>query len=108
LSWRLRPAGIFSTRKRISTQGDYSYKQAYYEDNRDTCAAQQGHCRLKRVAHESGIHQDGLLKEKMTYEIMKPEDVGLHKTELVLGSIQEGMPLRQGLVNSAMNLLLMK
>lgn len=36
-------------------------------------------------AHESGIHQDGLLKEKMTYEIMKPEDVGLHKTELVLG-----------------------
>jgi 2-isopropylmalate synthase len=36
-------------------------------------------------AHESGIHQDGLLKEKMTYEIMRPEDVGLHKTELVLG-----------------------
>lgn len=36
-------------------------------------------------AHESGIHQDGLLKEKMTYEIMKPEDIGLHKTELVLG-----------------------
>ncbi|MGO9613718.1 MAG: 2-isopropylmalate synthase [Dissulfurispiraceae bacterium] len=36
-------------------------------------------------AHESGIHQDGLLKEKMTYEIMRPEDVGLHRTELVLG-----------------------
>ncbi len=36
-------------------------------------------------AHESGIHQDGLLKEKMTYEIMRPEDVGLQKTELVLG-----------------------
>jgi 2-isopropylmalate synthase len=36
-------------------------------------------------AHESGIHQDGLLKEKLTYEIMRPEDVGLHKTELVLG-----------------------
>lgn len=36
-------------------------------------------------AHESGIHQDGLLKEKMTYEIMRPEDIGLHKTELVLG-----------------------
>jgi 2-isopropylmalate synthase len=36
-------------------------------------------------AHESGIHQDGLLKEKLTYEIMKPEDIGLHKTELVLG-----------------------
>jgi 2-isopropylmalate synthase len=36
-------------------------------------------------AHESGIHQDGLLKEKLTYEIMKPQDVGLHQTELVLG-----------------------
>ncbi len=36
-------------------------------------------------AHESGIHQDGLLKEKMTYEIMRPSDVGLHHTELVLG-----------------------
>jgi 2-isopropylmalate synthase len=36
-------------------------------------------------AHESGIHQDGLLKEKLTYEIMQPEDIGLHKTELVLG-----------------------
>lgn len=36
-------------------------------------------------AHESGIHQDGLLKEKMTYEIMRPEDIGLQQTELVLG-----------------------
>jgi len=36
-------------------------------------------------AHESGIHQDGLLKEKLTYEIMTPEDVGLNQTELVLG-----------------------
>ncbi len=36
-------------------------------------------------AHESGIHQDGLLKEKMTYEIIRPEDVGLKQTEFVLG-----------------------
>src|SRR3989338_1823485 len=36
-------------------------------------------------AHESGIHQDGLLKEKCTYEIIKPETVGLYKTKLVLG-----------------------
>jgi 2-isopropylmalate synthase len=35
--------------------------------------------------HESGIHQDGLLKEKTTYEIMKPEDVGFTKGGLVLG-----------------------
>jgi 2-isopropylmalate synthase len=36
-------------------------------------------------AHESGIHQDGMLKERSTYEIMRPEDVGLDKTDLVLG-----------------------
>jgi 2-isopropylmalate synthase len=36
-------------------------------------------------AHESGIHQDGLLKEKSTYEIIKPESVGLHSTKLILG-----------------------
>jgi len=36
-------------------------------------------------AHESGIHQDGLLKERTTYEIMRPETIGLVKTNLVLG-----------------------
>ncbi|MFA6320406.1 MAG: 2-isopropylmalate synthase [Candidatus Omnitrophota bacterium] len=36
-------------------------------------------------SHESGIHQDGVLKERITYEIMKPEDVGFEETRLVLG-----------------------
>jgi 2-isopropylmalate synthase len=36
-------------------------------------------------AHESGIHQDGMLKERSTYEIMRPESVGVPKTDLVLG-----------------------
>jgi 2-isopropylmalate synthase len=36
-------------------------------------------------AHESGIHQDGLLKHKSTYEIMTPESVGLSEHNLVLG-----------------------
>ena len=36
-------------------------------------------------AHESGIHQDGVLKNTVTYEIMKPEDVGIKKSTLVLG-----------------------
>lgn len=35
--------------------------------------------------HESGIHQDGILKERSTYEIMRPEDVGFIGTGLVLG-----------------------
>ena len=36
-------------------------------------------------AHESGIHQHGMLKHHSTYEIMRPEDVGLIRTHLVLG-----------------------
>ncbi len=36
-------------------------------------------------SHESGIHQDGLLKEKITYEIMRPESVGIARSTLVLG-----------------------
>lgn len=36
-------------------------------------------------AHESGIHQDGMLKNARTYEIMTPESVGLNKSTLVLG-----------------------
>lgn len=36
-------------------------------------------------AHESGIHQDGVLKDAETFEIMTPESVGLHQSRLVLG-----------------------
>ncbi len=36
-------------------------------------------------AHEAGIHQDGMLKHNLTYEIMRPEDVGVNQTRLVLG-----------------------
>ncbi len=36
-------------------------------------------------AHESGIHQDGMLKNAETYEIMRPEDVGVKATSLVMG-----------------------
>ena len=36
-------------------------------------------------AHEAGIHQDGMLKDRRTYEIMRPEDVGVSSTTLVLG-----------------------
>lgn len=36
-------------------------------------------------AHESGIHQDGLIKEKSTYEIMTPQSVGITDTHIVMG-----------------------
>jgi 2-isopropylmalate synthase len=36
-------------------------------------------------AHDSGIHKDGMLKHTQTYEIMRPEDVGVKQTSLVMG-----------------------
>ncbi|OHB37336.1 MAG: 2-isopropylmalate synthase [Planctomycetes bacterium GWA2_50_13] len=38
-------------------------------------------------AHSSGVHQDGIIKERTTYEIMRPEDIGRGKTRLPLGKL---------------------
>ena len=46
-------------------------------------------------AHESGIHQHGMLKHHSTYEIMRPEDVGLSRTNLVLGKHSGRAALRE-------------
>ncbi|MEO6030289.1 MAG: 2-isopropylmalate synthase, partial [Burkholderiaceae bacterium] len=40
---------------------------------------------LNAFAHESGIHQHGMLKHRDTYEIMRPQDVGWPDSQLVLG-----------------------
>jgi len=48
-------------------------------------------------AHQSGIHQDGILKEKLTYEIMTPESVGISKTSLVLGKLSGRHAFRERL-----------
>ena len=50
-------------------------------------------------AHESGIHQDGMLKNKETFEIMRPEDVGLAGTSLPLGKHSGRAALRDKLTN---------
>ncbi len=48
-------------------------------------------------AHESGIHQDGVLKEKQTYEIMTPESVGIPKSSIVLGKLSGRHAFREKL-----------
>ncbi|MEM7472522.1 MAG: 2-isopropylmalate synthase [Pseudomonadota bacterium] len=50
-------------------------------------------------AHESGIHQDGMLKNAETFEIMRPEDVGLTETNLVLGKHSGRAALRSKLAD---------
>jgi 2-isopropylmalate synthase len=48
-------------------------------------------------AHESGIHQDGMLKNAETFEIMRPEDVGLAATNIVMGKHSGRAALRSKL-----------
>jgi 2-isopropylmalate synthase len=55
-------------------------------------------------AHESGIHQDGMLKERSTYEIMRPEEVGVPKTDLVLGKHSGRHALRDRVVEMGYHL----
>ena len=50
-------------------------------------------------AHESGIHQDGMLKNRATYEIMTPDSVGLDKTTLKLGKLSGKAAFKNHLKN---------
>ncbi len=50
-------------------------------------------------AHESGIHQDGMLKHTETYEIMKPADVGVSETALVMGKLSGRNAFRNTLIS---------
>lgn len=55
-------------------------------------------------AHESGIHQDGMLKNRETFEVMKPEDVGLAGTSLPLGKHSGRAALRAKLAEMGFDL----
>src|SRR3954467_2200658 len=55
-------------------------------------------------AHEAGIHQDGMLKERSTYEIMRPAEVGVSKTDLVLGKHSGRHALRDRVVEMGYSL----
>jgi 2-isopropylmalate synthase len=50
-------------------------------------------------AHEAGIHQDGMLKNNLTYEIMRPETVGVTQSKLVLGKHSGRHALKERLVS---------
>jgi 2-isopropylmalate synthase len=72
---RLNPKHIFSTSRLVS-----KITGMLVQPNKAIVGA-------NAFAHESGIHQDGILKEKLTYEIMTPQSVGIPKTSLVLGKL---------------------
>jgi 2-isopropylmalate synthase len=59
---------------------------------------------VNAFAHESGIHQDGVLKARETYEIMRAEDVGLVSNKLVLGKLSGRSAFKDRLVKMGIEL----
>jgi 2-isopropylmalate synthase len=68
----------------ISTQEIYASSQLLTALTGESVQANKAIVGRNAFAHEAGIHQDGMLKDRRTYEIMRPEDVGVTAT-LVLG-----------------------
>jgi 2-isopropylmalate synthase len=69
----------------IVTEQLYASSQMLSEITGERVQANKAIVGRNAFAHEAGIHQDGMLKDRRTYEIMRPEDVGVPQTTLVLG-----------------------
>ena len=69
----------------IDTRQLYAASQLLSELTGEFVQANKAVVGRNAFAHEAGIHQDGMLKDRRTYEIMRPEDVGVSQTTLVLG-----------------------
>ena len=69
----------------LNTKAIYATSQLLTEMTGQAVQANKAIVGRNAFAHEAGIHQDGILKDRRTYEIMRPEDVGVTATTLVLG-----------------------
>ncbi len=69
----------------INTKSLFATSQLLTEVTGQAVQANKAIVGRNAFAHEAGIHQDGILKDRRTYEIMLPEDVGVPQTTLVLG-----------------------
>ena len=70
---------------RIDTTALFPTSQLLTELTREPVQANKAIVGRNAFAHEAGIHQDGVIKDRRTYEIMRPADVGVARTTLVLG-----------------------
>ena len=69
----------------IKSEGLYEASQLLSEVTAEPVQANKAIVGRNAFAHEAGIHQDGILKDPRTYEIMKPSDVGQPMQRLVIG-----------------------
>lgn len=76
---------MYNLRTGIDTTHIYRVSQLVSENTGIVVQPNKAIVGCNAFAHEAGIHQDGMLKNATTYEIMRPESVGVTKTNLVLG-----------------------
>jgi 2-isopropylmalate synthase len=69
----------------IDTRALFAASQLVSELTGERVQANKAIVGRNAFAHEAGIHQDGMLKDRRTYEIIRPEDVGVPQTTFVLG-----------------------
>ena len=84
MATRVRP-DLLPYETRIQTNVLYSSSQLLSRLTQEPVQANKAIVGRNAFAHEAGIHQDGMIKDRRTYEIMRPEDVGVAQTTLVLG-----------------------
>jgi 2-isopropylmalate synthase len=81
-----RPPGRAALRHGIRSEGLFSASQLLSQITSEPVQSNKAIVGRNAFAHEAGIHQDGVLKDVKTYEIMRPEDVGQSvASRLVLG-----------------------
>jgi 2-isopropylmalate synthase len=81
---RVRP-DLMPLETHIKTEQLFATSQLLTEVTGERVQANKAIVGRNAFAHEAGIHQDGMLKDRRTYEIMRPEDVGVPQSTLVLG-----------------------
>jgi 2-isopropylmalate synthase len=81
---RVRPDRV-PVETSIDTTRLYAASQLLSELTGESVQANKAIVGRNAFAHEAGIHQDGMLKDRRTYEIMRPADVGVPESTLVLG-----------------------
>jgi 2-isopropylmalate synthase len=84
MATRVRPDRV-PVETAINARELYAASQLLSEITGERVQANKAIVGRNAFAHEAGIHQDGMLKDRRTYEIMRPEDVGVPHTTLVIG-----------------------
>ncbi|MET0332133.1 MAG: 2-isopropylmalate synthase [Dyella sp.] len=96
MALKVRPA-LYQADTRIDTRKLYPTSRLLTQLTGQSVPRNKAIVGDNAFAHESGIHQHGMLKHRGTYEIMRPQDVGIADTRLVLGKHSGRAALRQRL-----------